>query len=182
LALTGETETPIEDSYQKGRSPMASTITAVYLEPSESVTSAVQPPTSAKPVAQNPEEDTVTFSTDTQVNQLNKSGASPAQIAQSLGISVDLVDLDLGIVPTITSASSSSAQPAATPAPASSASNTTSTQASPGTAANNTAATSTTASSAGSASTAAATAAATPASTPATLQASATPTTTNVFG
>jgi hypothetical protein len=44
--------------------------------------------------------DTVDLSESAQVSQLNKDGQSPSRIAQSLGITLSLVDLDLAIVPT----------------------------------------------------------------------------------
>jgi hypothetical protein len=50
----------------------------------------------AQPAAE-PEGDTVKLSEAAQVSQLNKQGASPALIAQTLGIPVATVNLDLGI-------------------------------------------------------------------------------------
>jgi len=95
---------------------MSTSISAVYSVPSAFVRSPILAATPATtpgtPAVQIPEEDTVTLSTSAQVDQLDQQGASPDQIAQSLGLSVDLVDLDLGIVSATPSVSSSSAQPA----------------------------------------------------------------------
>jgi hypothetical protein len=54
---------------------------------------APQPPT---------EDDTVTLSQTAQVSQMNGMGDTPEIIAQSLGLPVSLVNLDLGIVVTPT--------------------------------------------------------------------------------
>ena len=48
--------------------------------------------------------DEVTISQSAQVKQLSQQGHTASQIAQTLGISVSLVDLELGIVSTSTQA------------------------------------------------------------------------------
>ncbi len=53
----------------------------------------------AQPAAQE-EGDTVELSEAAQVSQLSKQGSSPALIAQTLGIPVATVNLDLGITTT----------------------------------------------------------------------------------
>jgi hypothetical protein len=64
--------------------------------------------------AQTSPSDSVTLSQSAQVSQLNHQGQSPSQIAQSLGITVSLVNLDLGIVATsVVSASPAVKAPAA---------------------------------------------------------------------
>jgi hypothetical protein len=63
--------------------------------------------------------DTVTLSQAAQVNQMNLQGESPSQISQNLGIAVNTVDLDLGVVVAQTASTPSVAPAGRThPAPA----------------------------------------------------------------
>jgi hypothetical protein len=64
-------------------------------------TSSSAPGSVAARQAQQPQpSDEVTLSQSAQVSQFSQQGQSPSQIAQTLGISVSLVILDLGIVAT----------------------------------------------------------------------------------
>jgi len=61
-------------------------------------------PTHHVPRPSDNPDDTVTLSPTAQVSQLNAMGDTPEIIAQSLGLPVTLVNLDLGIVVTPTPA------------------------------------------------------------------------------
>jgi hypothetical protein len=72
-------------------------------------------PVPAAPPHVNSPNDTVTLSQTAQVNQLNGLGESVSLIAQTLGVPVAVVDLDLGIVATQTASTQTASTPAVVP-------------------------------------------------------------------
>jgi hypothetical protein len=65
--------------------------------------SSIPPHTHHAPQPSDDPDDTVTLSPTAQVSQMNGMGDTPEIIAQSLGLPIALVNLDLGIIVTPTS-------------------------------------------------------------------------------
>jgi hypothetical protein len=100
---------------------MSISLSGVFPE-SSAMPSTVPTPSAVAPAIENPDEDTVTLSQAAQVDHLNVQGATPAQIAANLGISLSTVDIDLGIAATTDTVPVVAAHPAAaSAAPASTA-------------------------------------------------------------
>ena len=89
----------------EGRPEMSISISGVYLDPSTVLPEQVQIPTTTVTTAtqsvDSVDDDVITLSSATKVQKLDKQGEPPQQIAQSLGISLTTVELDLGVAPTI---------------------------------------------------------------------------------
>jgi hypothetical protein len=94
---------------------MTISISSTYPSQSDYTTSQASSSAVATQVQQAESSDKVTLSESAQVSQLNQQGENPSEIAKNLGITVALVDLDLGIV--TTTSSTPSAAPAGAPAP-----------------------------------------------------------------
>jgi hypothetical protein len=89
----------------EGRPEMSISISGVYLDPSTVLPEQVQIPTTTVTTAtqsvDSVDDDVITLSSATKVQKLDKQGEPPQQIAQSLGISLTTVEVDLGVAPTI---------------------------------------------------------------------------------
>jgi hypothetical protein len=96
---------------------MSISISVVYPESSAVVPLPVQganaAPTAVRKDSEIPGGDTVTLSQAARVDQLSVLGATPAQIADNLGISLSTVNIDLGIVATTDTVPVVAAHPAA---------------------------------------------------------------------
>jgi hypothetical protein len=96
---------------------MSISISGAYPESSAVVPAPVQAPSAAPPAVtpatKIPDKDAVTLSQAARVDQLSVLGASPAQIADNLGISLSTVDIDLGIVAATDAIPVAAAHPAA---------------------------------------------------------------------
>jgi Flp pilus assembly protein TadD len=87
-----------------GRPEMSNSISGVYLDPSTELPGQTQIPTTTGTTATQSVDtvnDVITLSSATTVQKLNEQGEAAEQIAQSLGISLTTVELDLGVAPTI---------------------------------------------------------------------------------
>jgi hypothetical protein len=84
---------------------MSISISGVYLDPSTVLPEQAQIPTATGTTTTQSVDsidyDVITLSSATKVQKLDKQGEPPEQIAQSLGISLSTVELDLGEEPTI---------------------------------------------------------------------------------
>jgi hypothetical protein len=89
----------------EGRPEMFISISGVYLDSSTVVPGQIQTPTATgtttAQAVDSVDDDVITLSSTIKVQKLDKQGEAPQQIAQSLGISLTTVELDLGIAPTI---------------------------------------------------------------------------------